>query len=119
VVTRTVVGAATIVSAIAAIPAVAAVAAVLIAGAVHPRGCRAAAVAAVAITFVAITPVVITAVVTSRIVAGVMDRCRVVAAVAGKRHRGARTGGADRCRGEDREHAGRTNECHGNSSVGG
>jgi hypothetical protein len=106
VVTWTVVGpaavAAMVVSAIAAIAAVTAVTAVVIA--VHPGGCVAVATVA-AVTVATVAAVMVTPVMTGRIIADVVHRCWVVAAVTGQRRGGGRTGDADRRRRECREHA--------------
>ena len=102
-VTWTVVGAAAVAATV--VSAITAVAAVVIA--VHPRGCVAvASVAAVAVaTVAAVAAVMVTPVVTGGIVADVMHRRWVVAAVTGQRRGRGRTGSADCRRRECREHA--------------
>lgn len=99
-VTWTVVGAAAVAATV--VSAITAVAAVVIA--VHPRsGVAVASIAAVAVA--AVAAVMVTPVVTGGIVADVMHRRWIVAAVTGQRRGGGRTGSADCRRRECREHA--------------
>jgi hypothetical protein len=99
VVTGTVVGAAATTATV--VSAIATIAAVVIA--VHP--CRCVAIAAIA-AVAAVAAVVVTPVVTGGVIADVMHRRWIIAAVTGQRRGGGRAGGTDRRCGQGREHAG-------------